>query len=331
MKKSRTVLFSLVLFIGGLLLLAVLFSLFQKPGPWKKPASSPGLYRKSEVEGLPHEHVPGATGVVAGLSVRINNLGFRGEDVSRSKPEGTTRIVIVGDSIVFGQGVDEEKTLSCLIEELLARKEPGRSFQVINAGVRGYNSHDYVVLLKEKVLSLSPDLVILVITEINDPERKPFRPESEKLERFKSSPWRKVPILRELVAASYADEINRLFKEHVKSLYDPEGEEFRRFREDIRSVKEICDKSSVELLAVTFPMLSEENMFETERARLKTMLSEEGVSFIDPYPLLDRYPAGELVVGPRDFHPNGKALEIVARALAGPVMQKTAGKKKDKD
>ncbi len=323
MKRSRVVLFSLIVFTAALLAAGLLFLTMQSPGPWKKPAPSSDIYRKPASPGLPHEHVPGAGGTIAGASVHINELGFRGPPVAFDKPEGTSRIVVLGDSIVFGQGVDEEDTLSRLLEKKLEEGAPGIDWQVINAGVRAYNSANYRVLLKEKILPLKPDLLVLVITEINDPERGPFRPSSEKLDQWKNSAWKKVPLVRRFIAASYAEEINRLFEEHVEGLYDKDGEQFQSFREDIRAIAKICEANSIQLVAVTFPMLADENIFKEERKRLQEMLANEGIFYVDPRPDFSKIPADKLVVGPRDYHPNRKALQIVADLLEKPVLQKT--------
>jgi len=330
MKRARVVLFSLIVFTAALLLAGFLFLSMQSPGPWKKPAPSSDIYRKSATPGLPHEHVPGAVGTIAGASVRINDLGFRGPPLSVDKPEETIRIAVLGDSIVFGQGVDEKHTLSKLLEEKLEKQAPGIDWQVINAGVRAYNSANYRVLFKEKILPLKPDLIVLVITEINDPERKPFRPSSQKLERWKDSAWKKVPLVRRFIAASYAEEINRLFEAHVEALYDNDGKQFQSFREDIRAIAEVCEANSVALIAVTFPMLADENIFKEERERLQEMLANEGIFYVDPRPAFVKIPAEKLVVGPRDFHPNRKALRIVADLLKRPVLQKTGVKGKPK-
>jgi hypothetical protein len=38
------------------------------------------------------------------IDYRINNLGFRGGDISIEKPRGVRRILCLGDSITFGEG-----------------------------------------------------------------------------------------------------------------------------------------------------------------------------------------------------------------------------------
>ena len=51
-----------------------------------------------------HEHTPGTAARLMGHDVTINSLGLRNAEIAVKKPEGTTRILMLGDSIVFGWG-----------------------------------------------------------------------------------------------------------------------------------------------------------------------------------------------------------------------------------
>jgi hypothetical protein len=57
-----------------------------------------------------------------GAHVRINSLGLRGAELAPSRDPGVVRVAVLGDSYVFGIGVDEEHVLSTRLEELLARQ-----------------------------------------------------------------------------------------------------------------------------------------------------------------------------------------------------------------
>jgi hypothetical protein len=55
------------------------------------------------------------------VAVRTNSHGMRDEEYPLPKPAGLTRIVLLGDSFVFGMGVaEEQRTASCLEEILRA-------------------------------------------------------------------------------------------------------------------------------------------------------------------------------------------------------------------
>ncbi|MCG6925705.1 MAG: GDSL-type esterase/lipase family protein [Acidobacteria bacterium] len=90
---------------------------------------------------------------------RTNAQGLRGPDRAIPKPSGVFRVVLLGDSVVEGIGVDREAdTVASQLEGMLA--EDG--VEVLNAGVRGYNTQAAVTLLRRRVLPYDPDLVILV-------------------------------------------------------------------------------------------------------------------------------------------------------------------------
>ena len=105
-----------------------------------------------------------------GVAVDVNRLGFRGAEVSARKPEGTLRIVCMGDSGTFGvQAVKDPnspigigwRAISSYPSGLAERlaEEGRRDVEVINAGVVGYSSSHGLRLLLLRVLDLEPDIV----------------------------------------------------------------------------------------------------------------------------------------------------------------------------
>ncbi len=67
--------------------------------------------RASELPGQATELVPGSRNDgFAGGAVRVNSLGFRGEEFSEAATPGVTRVLAIGDSVTFGYGVAEEAT-----------------------------------------------------------------------------------------------------------------------------------------------------------------------------------------------------------------------------
>ena len=90
---------------------------------------------------------------------RTNSHGLRGPERQIPKPSGVLRIALVGDSIIEGIGLErEEDTIASQLERMLE----GRGIEVINAGVRGYNTQAEVELFRRRVLPYEPDLVIVV-------------------------------------------------------------------------------------------------------------------------------------------------------------------------
>ena len=121
----------------------------------------PQLIRPSSNPKVIYELVPNQRVRFCDQRVTVNALGFRGPPVESVKPPGTKRIVGLGDSLMFGWGVGDAEYYLALIAERLARQAPGRTVEVINSAVPGYNTVMEVETLKEKLLQFAPDVVII--------------------------------------------------------------------------------------------------------------------------------------------------------------------------
>ncbi len=89
--------------------------------------------------------------------------------ISREKPDGTIRILVVGGSAVMG---DPEPAYGPprVLQVLLESRFPGRKFEVINAAVTAINSHVVLPLVRD-CMQLEPDLVIVYMgnNEVHGP------------------------------------------------------------------------------------------------------------------------------------------------------------------
>jgi lysophospholipase L1-like esterase len=117
---------------------------------------------------------PGAEGRLSETGdalYRINQDGFRGPRHARPRPDGTTRVVVLGDSIAFGYGVEEASSFPRILETQLAALVPQARIEVVNLGVGGYNAWNEAALLSDVGVSYQPDLVLVqfCINDLNDP------------------------------------------------------------------------------------------------------------------------------------------------------------------
>jgi hypothetical protein len=104
-------------------------------------------------------------------AVHVNHLGLRGPDLQQKTPE-EFRILCLGDSTTFGQGVSEEETIPSLLQSDLADagRASGRTVRAVNGGLRGYATLHELALLRELGPAIRPDLVVL-LWYTNDLER----------------------------------------------------------------------------------------------------------------------------------------------------------------
>lgn len=94
------------------------------------------------------------------IVLEVNALGFRDRaDLTIAKPPGRRRVVLVGDSIAFGLGVELEQTLAKRLEAGLG----GRAVvECVPVAVSGYDALQSVHHLRSRGLALQPDLVVFV-------------------------------------------------------------------------------------------------------------------------------------------------------------------------
>jgi lysophospholipase L1-like esterase len=83
------------------------------------------------------------------------------------KPAGVRRIVMLGDSITFGNSVAWNETFSYVLQQLLNGQAGKTTYEVLNLGVSGYNTTQELATLRDLGLKFSPDLIILNVC-LND-------------------------------------------------------------------------------------------------------------------------------------------------------------------
>lgn len=98
------------------------------------------------------------------VSYQINPQGFRDREFTQAKPADTLRVVLLGDSVTYGTGVDLKDTLPKQLEREIHALCPQRRVEVLNFGVYAYNPRQEVALLEYRALAYQPDVVLLVAT-----------------------------------------------------------------------------------------------------------------------------------------------------------------------
>lgn len=103
------------------------------------------------------------------VKIETNSLGLRDRDYAREKPHGViSRMLVMGDSMTFAEGVEAEETYPKLLEQLLARRAGPGKYEVINAAIRGYGTDQELVLFQKLLPVFRPDVVVLAFFAGND-------------------------------------------------------------------------------------------------------------------------------------------------------------------
>lgn len=102
-----------------------------------------------------------------GRRVRTNEWGMRDRSHALEKADGTTRILVLGDSFMEALQVEFEESLPSLLESGLSERT-GRAIEVINGGTSGWGTDDEVTYLERYGIRFRPDLVLIAFTLHND-------------------------------------------------------------------------------------------------------------------------------------------------------------------
>ncbi|MBI4051276.1 MAG: SGNH/GDSL hydrolase family protein, partial [Elusimicrobia bacterium] len=117
-------------------------------------------------------NIPGKQGIFRNLEfqthLRFNRLGLRGPQISEQPTPNRRRILVLGDSMTVGWGVEEAETFIEVMNR--ARKD----WEVLNLGVSGFGTRSEWGLLRRLGPKLRPSDIVLAFY-LNDPEESYVR------------------------------------------------------------------------------------------------------------------------------------------------------------
>ncbi len=346
--KKKQVLFTLVIMVIFLALFEVALRLLGLP---RELRQDEGLQQAAN-NIIGYEYTPGWSGYRAGAFVTINSAGWRGKEFSPAKPEGTVRVVAVGDSYVFGKAVNDEDVFLAQLERML-NTEGGPRYETINTGHDGANTYEEFRYFEErKMMELNPDVVVLGFTVGNDAEvayynnrailRNRLRDQSWLLDLTESSRFREVERnlrLARLVgqAANWIekDKVTKYSYDLKLKSYSERFEAWQSCKGALIAFHEACRNRGVPLVVILFPdWTREENQtfkdYPDEFKRIHNQVAavfsgRDGAVVVD---IVDDLAATGLTTQelkiPIDGHPNRIWHELVARRLAETLREVTS-------
>lgn len=90
-----------------------------------------------------------------------NALGLRGEELTIDKPEGTFRIVALGGSTTYGDGVEWNETWPYYLQQVLREDYGYDHIEVVNGGMPAYQIANSLVNYQIRLSELNPDAVMI--------------------------------------------------------------------------------------------------------------------------------------------------------------------------
>ncbi len=262
----------------------------------------------------------------------VNPLGFRGPAFTL-KPDGGYRLVCLGDSFTFGEGVRNEHTYP----ELAARslRKDGRQTDACNLGVGGYNTTQSLDALNRFGFDLKPDVVVLGYTlndaepplfQIDSASGQPVRRDRETSIEAESAPQKppgsglySLRLAQAFWNARHQRKLARQTIDYYLSVNAPAGGGWIESERALREMVSQCRDRGIPCVVVMFPLLfelSEDYPFRDIHRRVGEVVRGSGGHFIDLLPALSGRDSAELIVHPTDQHPNEKVHELAGKLVA---------------
>jgi lysophospholipase L1-like esterase len=277
------------------------------------------LKRISANPEIGHEHVPGSSARLMGHDVAINSAGLRDREIPEAKPDGATRVLMLGDSITFGWGVGQNETLPVRLAEEYAKR--GAPAEVINSGVGNYNTAMEVAWFRERGLAYAPDVVVLNYF-INDAEPTPV---------YRDVPWLARRFYAYPVLGGAWDAFKRRvtrdeqdWRSYYAGLYAEGAPGWEKAQREIAALASLCREKGIRLVIAHIPELRElaPYAFPEVQTKVQAVAAANGIEYVDLLPAVAGAPPDGLWVTVPDPHPNARAQIMFARELAEYLTQK---------
>jgi hypothetical protein len=278
-------------------------------------------------EDIPYVHKPNLSHVRArGLAViNTDSLGLRSKTVGEKyapREANEYRIALVGDSVTFGEGVNQtEDTFAQVLEDALNRDQSAHRIKVFNFGASAYSVEVMAATLRRRMLEVEPNLVLMAIIPsdfnlsrtpsvdawgyLSDKKLSGFLPRDSAVRL----PLRKLHILYLLrdIISPWVDS-NRGAEQILSAREIPSAYSF------VREFKETAEQQKLAYTIVLLPSIS-------DFGDVPIQLQRDGVSFIDLSTIRTEFAAERFHASRFDPHPSALVHKAIGERLARYVLE----------
>ncbi len=268
--------------------------------------------------------------VLKTVPFRVSRHGLRGPDRADMPPPGTTRILAVGDSFTFGEGVGDDETYPAVLERALNRY--GR-YEVLNAGTPTWSLRQEVRWLELNGRTIQPAIITLGFF-VNDLEpsfyrdpRDPMPPAVARVPVWAS--WenglRRYSFMVNYIARYVERQrlarallgVQRDYRDILRASMETDAFE-TRLRDGLNRFRTQCRMLHARCVVLLLPML---DAFHVDPmadflARVGLEARRFGFEVVDLTPALRSLSQAELTVLPGEAHPSAAAHRAMGEAVA---------------
>ena len=266
----------------------------------------------------------------SGLTPPLNDLGFREEPLDDWVfSEGTVRVLFLGDSFTFGQGVkDGNKRFTDLIEKQLnADSVDGTKYHVYNAGIPGTEPRRWLEYLEELLPVYQPQYLFVVFFMRDGTDVcTSLRCYEAVIDEIKTKYTHNVFYRHSYLVQYFLNKLvwrdfSKYYTNQIVSGYTGSEAEKAIWYEQqgyLEAIQNLSLQNNVEVYLVIFPILynlNNEYPFFTVDEEITDFALNSGLSVFSLTDGFMGYSAQTLWVSPNDQHPNKKGHQIAFEIL----------------
>jgi lysophospholipase L1-like esterase len=265
-------------------------------------------------------------------AVRTSSLGLRYGEITPKPNPGHVRILALGDSQTFGNGLDLGETWPMQLERMLENFH-GYRWEVVNAGIPGTDTWQHEILLRRLLNIIHPHAVVLALY-VNDVVPRHDVSKAEAIGQTNTSSKKLVYLLRRSAVVTwiyYRVVLPRNARRSrgnsaEDSVITGAGNDlaergWRQVEDSFAGMKQLCDSRNVILLVAILPrrdQISGDNLGQAYNERARTIAEAHGIQALDMLPDLSaayRLKSAALFL-PWDGHNSAVANRTIAARLA---------------
>lgn len=266
-----------------------------------------------------------------------NSLGLRDTEHTIAKPDGTFRILGLGDSFTYGQGVNFEETYLYRLEKMLnERKENHPKVEIIKAGIPRFFPEPERILLEKYGLKYSLDLILIgfLPNDVTDTflgidavkvDDAGYLIQKEAKGMGKIGKWLYIHShLSRIILNKYMSSNTKKRPVRFREIYKPDSyheKDWQKLESEYEKIIAIANKANVPILFIHIPQEIGDDSYSYPPLRLSSFFSKRGVPFIDVLPAMRKASLHETLYWKRDRHCNSAGYRVIAETVYSKLIE----------
>lgn len=233
-----------------------------------------------------------------GTLVETNRYGLRDDPFPVEPRPGELRIVALGDSNTFGEGLNLSETWPQQLEASLST-EMDAPVQVINGGVKGFSTREMYLQLRDVMLRFDPDLVVMTVSVGDDMTEPDHRQLSQRIDQQHPN----------MSDEDLRDELRDALRQYGRGI----GERWDRNESTVRTYLRRTERL-LEREGVPWTIYRFRGEPRALPQRIGRFSEEHEVPYIRPHPRL-RHSLEQYTILPQDGHLNAEGNRLYAEKV----------------